>query len=176
MRREDTRRVEEKEEEKEKERRGRAGPLSLTSGILGRERETREGCWCGQKRERQGGGRGVSLSFSSRNLSPSSFPISSFSLILSHTQRFPAAADITAFRIPSGVFIKLHPATWHAGPLFEAAACLPAPLERAEGGTGHQERFMNFANLEMADTNVTDHSTHVYGDGGGFLVVPPPAK
>jgi len=129
-----------------------------------------------QKERDRAGARGVSLSFSSRNLSPSSFPISSFSLILSHAQRFPAAADITAFRIPSGVFIKLHPATWHAGPLFEAAACLPAPLERAEGGTGHQERFMNFANLEMADTNVTDHSTHVYGDGGGFLVVPPPAK
>jgi ureidoglycolate hydrolase len=67
---------------------------------------------------------------------------------------FPRQEDITAFRIPPGVFVKLHPGTWHAGPLFESAAT------------------MAFANLEMADTNVSDHNTHVYEEG--FVVVPPP--
>jgi hypothetical protein len=89
-----------------------------------------------------------------------------------NTQRFPSAADITAFRIPPGVFIKLHPATWHAGPLFEGAACVART--DGDGGGPPPPPSMQFANLEMADTNVTDHNTHVYGaDGGGFLVVPP---
>lgn len=67
---------------------------------------------------------------------------------------YPKAADITAFKIPPGVFVKLHPGTWHAGPLFDVGLA------------------MNFANLEMSDTNVTDHNTHVYGEGA-FVVVPP---
>jgi hypothetical protein len=88
-------------------------------------------------------------------------------------QRFPAAADIVAFRIPPGVFVKLHPGTWHAGPLFEPGACVRR--RRAEGGGGREAAppTMAFANLEMADTNVTDHNTHVYGERGGFVVVPP---
>ena len=47
-------------------------------------------------------------------------------------------------RVPPGVFIKLHQATWHAGPFF------------SEG------KHMDFYNLELADTNVADHHTHVY--------------
>lgn len=88
-------------------------------------------------------------------------------------QRFPAAADIVAFRIPPGVFVKLHPGTWHAGPLFEPGACVRR--RRAEGGGGGEAAppTMAFANLEMADTNVTDHNTHVYWERGGFVVVPP---
>lgn len=86
-------------------------------------------------------------------------------------QRPPSPADITAFRIPPGLFIKLHPATWHAGPLFEAGAV--GPQKQGAAGTTCQT-VMNFANLEMADTNVTDHNTHVYKEGEGFLVVPPP--
>ena len=47
-------------------------------------------------------------------------------------------------RIPPGVFIKLHQATWHAGPFFQEA------------------QHMDFYNLELSDTNIADHCTHVY--------------
>ena len=47
-------------------------------------------------------------------------------------------------RIPPGVFIKLHQATWHAGPFFSEA------------------QHMEFYNLELSDTNIADHFTHVY--------------
>lgn len=53
--------------------------------------------------------------------------------------------DVLVFRIPRGVIVKLHKATWHAGPLFS-------------------EDQGDFFNLELADTNVTDHNTHVYED------------
>ena len=52
----------------------------------------------------------------------------------------PDPDAIRAFRIPGNCFIKLHVGTWHAGPLFEV------PL-------------VNFYNLELSDTNVTDHHT-----------------
>lgn len=52
----------------------------------------------------------------------------------------PALDDIRAFRIPGDTAVTLHVGTWHAGPLFEGG-------ERA------------FFNLELADTNVTDHHT-----------------
>ena len=58
----------------------------------------------------------------------------------------PQPDDITAFRIPHGVFVKLHVGTWHAGPLFEAEGAVP------------------FANLELSDTNVVDHNTHHYSE------------
>ena len=38
----------------------------------------------------------------------------------------------------------MHAGTWHAGPLFDNA------------------NEMDFYNLELADTNVVDHNTHVY--------------
>ncbi len=53
----------------------------------------------------------------------------------------PALEDITAFRIPGNCFIKLDVGTWHAGPYFEY-------------------EFVDFYNLELADTNVVDHFTH----------------
>lgn len=58
----------------------------------------------------------------------------------------PGAADIPqleairAFRIPGNCFIKLHVGTWHAGPLFD----IP---------------MVDFYNLELSDTNITDHQT-----------------
>lgn len=52
----------------------------------------------------------------------------------------PALAEIRAFRVPGDTAIKLHRGTWHAGPLFEAAEA-------------------SFFNLELSDTNVTDHWT-----------------
>ncbi len=50
----------------------------------------------------------------------------------------PAIADIQAFRIPGDVAVMLHRGTWHAGPLFTTPEA-------------------SFFNLELADTNVTDH-------------------
>jgi ureidoglycolate hydrolase len=50
----------------------------------------------------------------------------------------PALADIKAFVVPGDAAIKLHKGTWHAGPFFEG-------------------RELGFFNLELADTNVTDH-------------------
>ncbi len=52
----------------------------------------------------------------------------------------PDPTAITCFRIPPGVGLALHRGTWHAGPYFQAA--------RAD-----------FFNLELADTNLTDHHT-----------------
>ena len=53
----------------------------------------------------------------------------------------PVLAEIAAFRIPGNCFIKLNEGTWHAGPYFE-------------------HEVVYFYNLELADTNVVDHSTH----------------
>jgi ureidoglycolate hydrolase len=58
----------------------------------------------------------------------------------SSDQLQPNLDDITAFRIPGNCFIKLEVGTWHAGPYFDAAV-------------------IDFYNLELSDTNVTDHHT-----------------
>ncbi|MEM6836633.1 MAG: ureidoglycolate lyase [Cyanobacteria bacterium P01_C01_bin.120] len=52
----------------------------------------------------------------------------------------PDPAAIRAFHIPGNCFIKLHVGTWHAGPLFNTPV-------------------VDFYNLELSDTNVTDHQT-----------------
>lgn len=54
------------------------------------------------------------------------------------THAEPDPGTIRAFRIPAGVAIMLHRGTWHAGPFFEGES-------------------MDFFNLELADTNQTDH-------------------
>ncbi len=59
----------------------------------------------------------------------------------------PSAPDqfdisaIKAFKVPGTCFVKLNLKTWHAGPFF---------LEH---------NFVDFYNLELADTNITDHFT-----------------
>jgi ureidoglycolate lyase len=50
----------------------------------------------------------------------------------------PALDDIRAFRIPGDAAVMLFRGTWHAGPLFEMPEA-------------------SFFNLELSDTNVTDH-------------------
>ncbi|MFT4267233.1 MAG: ureidoglycolate lyase [Xenophilus sp.] len=50
----------------------------------------------------------------------------------------PRLEDIRAFRVPGDVALLLARGTWHAGPLFDEAEAA-------------------FFNLELADTNVTDH-------------------
>lgn len=52
----------------------------------------------------------------------------------------PEIEAIVAFRIPGNWFIKLDIGTWHAGPYFD--------LE-----------WIDFYNLELSDTNITDHHT-----------------
>lgn len=52
----------------------------------------------------------------------------------------PDIDDITAFRIPGNCFIKLEVGTWHAGPYFDAS-------------------YVDFYNLELSDTNISDHET-----------------
>jgi ureidoglycolate hydrolase len=52
----------------------------------------------------------------------------------------PDEKRLAAFAIPGNVAIKLHVGTWHAGPYFAAPAC-------------------DFFNLELSDTNETDHRT-----------------
>jgi ureidoglycolate hydrolase len=104
-------------------------------------------------------------------------------------ERFPRQNDLTAFRIPHGVIVRLHAGTWHAGPLFDGGLALGPPpegpteacaraLEGAAAGasegadekTQQQQLYLDFFNLELSDTNVTDHNTHDYaaaGDGEG---------
>jgi hypothetical protein len=52
----------------------------------------------------------------------------------------PEVAAIKTFRIPGNCFIKLALGNWHACPYFDDAA-------------------IAFYNLEMSDTNLTDHDT-----------------
>jgi ureidoglycolate hydrolase len=56
------------------------------------------------------------------------------------TRTTPDPEAIRAFTIPGGVGVLLSRGTWHAGPYFEPAT-------------------MNFFNLELDDTNDTDHLT-----------------
>lgn len=53
----------------------------------------------------------------------------------------PSLEDLAAFRIPGNCFIKLEVGTWHAGPYFT-------------------EEFVDFYNLELSDTNLTDRFSH----------------
>lgn len=52
--------------------------------------------------------------------------------------------DIRVFKVPHGQFIKLHEGTWHAGPHFVGTP------------------YMDFYNLELADTNQVDHTNHYF--------------
>ncbi|WP_019925955.1 ureidoglycolate lyase [Nocardia sp. BMG111209] len=64
----------------------------------------------------------------------------------------PTVADIRAFRIPGGVAVTLTKGTWHAGPFFTDPA-------------------MNFANLELTDTNTADHDTYHFDRELGLRIV-----
>ncbi len=52
----------------------------------------------------------------------------------------PELESLKAFRIPGNCFIKINVGTWHAGPHFDASA-------------------LEFYNLELSDTNLSDHET-----------------
>jgi ureidoglycolate hydrolase len=55
-------------------------------------------------------------------------------------ESFPTLDQLAAFVIPGNCFIKLEVGTWHAGPYF-------------------QHETVDFYNLELSDTNITDHET-----------------
>ena len=40
--------------------------------------------------------------------------------VASEDVKTPSGENMQAFRIPPGVYIKLHCGTWHAGPLFDS--------------------------------------------------------
>ena len=61
----------------------------------------------------------------------------------------PELDAITAFRIPGNCFIKLNQGTWHAGPYFN-------------------DEFVDFYNLELSDTNVSDHDTYNFREADGL--------
>lgn len=52
----------------------------------------------------------------------------------------PSLESIAVFRVPGNGFIKLEVGTWHAGPYFD-------------------DDWMEFYNLELSDTNLSDHDT-----------------
>jgi ureidoglycolate hydrolase len=68
----------------------------------------------------------------------------------------PALEDIRGFLIPGGVAIMMYRGTWHAGPLF----------------VGPEASFFN---LELADTNVTDHQSCDLVARYGIALRPVPA-
>jgi ureidoglycolate hydrolase len=57
----------------------------------------------------------------------------------------PSVELIQAFHIPGNCFIKLEVGTWHAGPYFD-------------------HEYVDFYNLELADTNFADFFTHDFLD------------
>lgn len=64
----------------------------------------------------------------------------------------PSLDDLRAFRVPPRTAITMRKGTWHAGPFFA-------------------EPSMDFVNLELDDTNVTDHHNHRLDDAHGVRVV-----
>ncbi len=67
----------------------------------------------------------------------------------------PNLDTLQAFYVPGDRALKLHRGTWHAGPYFE-------------------DNEVKFYNLELADTNVTDHHTCVLSErfGLSFAMLP----
>ena len=69
----------------------------------------------------------------------------------------PSRDGLRAFRVPPRHFVKLHAGTWHAGPLWT------------------RDASRTFVNLELADTNVTDHDSVdlVPPDAEAIPILPP---
>lgn len=104
-------------------------------------------------------------------------------------ERYPRQEDLVAFRIPHGVFVKLHKGTWHAGGAAREHG-LPSsgqPLEMCVHSVGRavlpvltrrrclgvagplfDAETASFYNLELSDTNVVDHNTHDYAKEQGL--------
>lgn len=63
----------------------------------------------------------------------------------------PAPEDIRVFRLGGDVALALHAGAWHAGPFFTAPA-------------------VDFLNLELTDTNETDHETTRLDERHGAVI------
>ena len=70
-----------------------------------------------------------------------------FYIVVHAEDDHPTLDGLRAFRIPPRSFIKLHVGTWHAGPMWSGP-----DLERT------------FVNLELADTNESDHDTILFSN------------
>ncbi len=73
------------------------------------------------------------------------------------------AADLVAFAVTPPAALALRVGTWHAGPYFGG-----------EAPTGGASR--DFYNLELSDTNVTDHTSFDFGAAQrpqAFRILPP---
>ncbi|MBD2101244.1 ureidoglycolate lyase [Leptolyngbya sp. FACHB-261] len=68
---------------------------------------------------------------------------------LEDPEAVPDLETLQAFYIPGDRALKLHRGTWHAGPYFK-------------------EESVSFYNLELADTNATDHQTCVLSSRFGL--------
>lgn len=66
----------------------------------------------------------------------------------------PSRDSLAAFQVPGDCFIKLAVGTWHAGPYFD-------------------QETVDFYNLELSDTNITDHDTYdlAAGEGTSFEII-----
>ena len=64
----------------------------------------------------------------------------------------PGPENIKVFKVLPGQFVKMDQATWHAGPHFEGV------------------EFMDFCNLELADTNIVDHHNHFMNQSQGVRI------
>ena len=69
-------------------------------------------------------------------------------------QPMDAASQLRAFTVPPRCIVKLHPGTWHAGPLFA------------------HPRELVFCNLELRDTNSQDRLTLPLAQGQEAVIRP----
>jgi hypothetical protein len=82
------------------------------------------------------------------------------------------AADLVCFAVTPPAALAMRAGTWHAGPYFGSD---DAAADAADARTA----FRDFYNLELADTNVTDHTSYDFSSATqgprAFRIVPPPA-
>ncbi|CAL6301652.1 unnamed protein product [Bathycoccus prasinos] len=72
-------------------------------------------------------------------------------------EKYPKPSEINVFKIPvganqAGKIIKLNKGTWHAGPFFN-------------------EKYMDFINFELRDTNISDHNSHDYSKDDIMFII-----
>ena len=79
-----------------------------------------------------------------------------FYLVVHQPDENPSIEGLRAFRVPPRHFVKLHAGTWHAGPIWT------------------RDKHRTFVNLELADTNVTDHHcVDLIAPGAGAIPILP---
>jgi ureidoglycolate hydrolase len=74
-------------------------------------------------------------------------------------EQFPTAEDIEVFQIEGDTVVKMEPGVWHAGPMFIVSSSASLKLS---SHVKQDANYMDFLSLELSDTNIVDHNTHVY--------------